>query len=76
MRSDAAREALKLARELHDTPIEATLPTVDNSLAAIAAAREAATEAEGQDDSVPDDDAGPDDATQSPISVPAGSGAV
>lgn len=42
MRAESSREALKIARELHDTAIEITLPKVDNSLAAIAAAREAA----------------------------------
>lgn len=42
MHAESSRKALKLARELHDTAIEISLPTVDNSEAAIAAAREAA----------------------------------
>ncbi|MFA5664973.1 uroporphyrinogen-III C-methyltransferase [Castellaniella sp.] len=41
MRDESARQALKLARELHDTPIEIRLPGLENSLAALAAAREA-----------------------------------
>ncbi|WP_322994893.1 uroporphyrinogen-III C-methyltransferase [Castellaniella sp.] len=41
MQEETSRQALNLARALHDTPIETTLPSVDNSLAAIAAAREA-----------------------------------
>lgn len=41
MRSGQSREALDLARGLLDTAIETRLPTVDNSLEAIAAARDA-----------------------------------
>ncbi|MFA7436725.1 uroporphyrinogen-III C-methyltransferase [Castellaniella sp.] len=41
MRDASARQALKLARDLYDTPIEIELPGLDNSLAALAAAREA-----------------------------------
>ncbi|CDM24367.1 hypothetical protein BN940_09536 [Castellaniella defragrans 65Phen] len=55
MRAESAREALKIARELHDTPIEIALPTVDNSLAAIAAARDAAAEEDEQDAPAPGD---------------------
>ncbi|MFT0534006.1 uroporphyrinogen-III C-methyltransferase [Castellaniella hirudinis] len=51
MRAEASRQALALARALHDTSIEITLPTVDNSLAAIAAAREA--QADAHDAAVP-----------------------
>lgn len=78
MRAEPAREALKLARDLHDTPIELTLPTVDNSLAAIAAARDAAEAAE-QEDSIPDVDSGedaPPPASVSPVDAPAGPDAV
>uniref|UniRef100_UPI00333ED642 uroporphyrinogen-III C-methyltransferase n=1 Tax=Castellaniella defragrans TaxID=75697 RepID=UPI00333ED642 len=41
MRSEQSREALGIARALLDTAIETRLPTVDNSLDAIAAARDA-----------------------------------
>ncbi|HWK70078.1 MAG TPA: uroporphyrinogen-III C-methyltransferase [Burkholderiaceae bacterium] len=40
-RSQQVRQALKIARQLADTPIDVKLPTVDNSLQAIAALREA-----------------------------------
>ncbi|MGB3289295.1 MAG: uroporphyrinogen-III C-methyltransferase [Burkholderiaceae bacterium] len=40
-RSQQARQALKIARQLADTPIDVKLPTVDNSLQAIATLREA-----------------------------------
>ncbi|MFW7342819.1 uroporphyrinogen-III C-methyltransferase [Pollutimonas sp. H1-120] len=40
-RSQQVRQALKVARQLADTPIDVKLPTVDNSLQAIAALREA-----------------------------------
>ena len=76
MHAESSREALKLARELHDTPIEIALPTVDNSLAAIAAAREAA---ESEQDDAPADEGGdPDDAPAvlSPALAPAAPGAV
>ena len=80
MRADAAREALKLAQELRDTPIEITLPTVDNSLAAIASARDAAEAAETADptDSLPDpgDDPDAEPAIESPAVAPAGAGAI
>ncbi|HEX7388365.1 MAG TPA: uroporphyrinogen-III C-methyltransferase [Castellaniella sp.] len=42
MHAESSRQALKIARELHDTAIEIQLPTVDNTLQAISAAREAA----------------------------------
>ncbi|MGB5808312.1 uroporphyrinogen-III C-methyltransferase [Castellaniella sp.] len=77
MRAESAREALKIARELRDTAIEVRLPTVDNSLAAIAAARDAAEEDE-QDGNTPDD-SGPDDAAsavRSPAGAPVGAGTV
>ena len=77
MRTESAREALKLARDLHDTPIELTLPTVDNSLAAIAAARDAA-EASDLDDSQPDENAEPEDspAAVQPVANPAEPGVI
>lgn len=61
MKSPASREALKLARQLYDTPIEATLPTVDNSINAVTALRDAlaAQEQSGPDDS--GDEASPQD---------------
>ncbi|MFC4299634.1 uroporphyrinogen-III C-methyltransferase [Castellaniella hirudinis] len=77
MRDESAREALKIARELRDTAIEIKLPTVDNSLAAIAAARDAVEEDE-QDGSAPDD-ASPGEAVPaepSPAGAPVGAGAV
>src|SRR3546814_3707930 len=40
-KSQQTRQALKIARQLADTPIDVKLPTVDNSLQAIAALREA-----------------------------------
>ncbi len=66
MRSEASRKALKLARDLHDTPIETRLPTVDNSLAAIAAARDAAAaqDAARQGDAASAPDAAPEAAPQ------------
>lgn len=77
MRAESSREALKIARELRDTAIEVKLPTVDNSLAAIAAARDAAAAEDEQDGNAPDD-SGQDDATPapSPAVAPAGAGAV
>lgn len=78
MRAESSREALKIARELHDTPIVIALPTVDNSLAAIAAARDAAAAEEEQDQDAPDDDSGQDaaPAVLSPVAAPAGAGAI
>ncbi|MGB6008075.1 uroporphyrinogen-III C-methyltransferase [Castellaniella sp.] len=83
MRSESSRQALKLVRALLDTPIEVALPTLDNSLAAIAAARDAET---AQDDSAaPDDSEGAPDApaqdpadpaVQTPAAAPTGAGAV
>lgn len=85
MRAESARQALKLARELHDTPIEITLPGVGNSLAAVAAARDA--EAAQESDS-PDDGAAAPQAPehnesdpqtpllQTPARAPASAGAV
>ncbi|MHA3902676.1 uroporphyrinogen-III C-methyltransferase [Castellaniella sp. WN] len=75
MRAESSREALKIARELRDTAIEVTLPTVDNSLAAIAAARDAAAAEDEQNDGNAPDDSGQDDAAptvQSPAMAPAG----
>ncbi|MBV6271668.1 uroporphyrinogen-III C-methyltransferase [Alcaligenaceae bacterium CGII-47] len=46
MKDASAREAASLARRLQDTPIETQLPTVDNSIEAIAALREAAASEE------------------------------
>ena len=82
MRAESSREALKIARELHDTAIEVKLPTVDNSLAAIAAARDAAAAEDEQGGNASDDsgqdDSGQDDAAPapSPAVAPAGAGAV
>lgn len=77
MRDESAREALKIARELRDTAIEIKLPTVDNSLAAIAAARDAVEE-DGQDDNAPDDSSPGETAPAelSPAAAPVGAGAV
>lgn len=77
MRSESSRRALKLARDLHDTPIEIQLPTVANTLAAIAAAREAAA----AEDAAPDDGGGDGSdqdspASRSPVRAPAGPGHV
>ncbi|WP_298016866.1 uroporphyrinogen-III C-methyltransferase [uncultured Castellaniella sp.] len=79
MRAESSRQALKLVRALQDTPIEVALPTLDNSLAAIAAARDAEA---AQDDGAPDDsgdapDQNPSDpAVQTPAAAPVGAGAV
>ncbi|CAM5203470.1 Uroporphyrin-3 C-methyltransferase OS=Castellaniella defragrans OX=75697 GN=HNR28_002317 PE=4 SV=1 [Castellaniella defragrans] len=75
MRTESSRQALKIARDLHDTAIEIQLPTVDNTLQAIASAREAAAAEDsqqnpGDDGDVPDDDAQP--TSQSPVAAPAG----
>jgi uroporphyrin-3 C-methyltransferase len=73
MHAESSRQALKLARALHDTPIEIQLPTVDNTLQAIAAAREAAAAEDSQQQDPGDDDDSDDDApTQSPAVAPAG----
>ncbi len=85
MRAESARQALKLARALHDTPIEVALPGVDNSLAAIAAARDA--EAAQENDLSNDGAASPDAPAQNesdpqppilrtPAQAPASAGAV
>ncbi|TAN30728.1 MAG: hypothetical protein EPN31_02310 [Castellaniella sp.] len=75
MHAESSRQALKLARDLHDAPIEVQLPNVDNTLQAIAAAREAAAAEDSQQDSGgdgsdPGNDASP--ASQSPAAAPAG----
>lgn len=75
MRAESSRQALKLVRALLDTPIEAALPTMGNSLAAIAAARDAEA---AQDDGTPGEpDAPPaqDDADPA-VQTPASAGAV
>src|SRR3546814_12525970 len=41
MKSPDSREALKLARQLYDTPIQAALPTVDHSINPLTALRDA-----------------------------------
>lgn len=75
MQAESSRQALTLARSLHDTPIEITLPTVGNSLAAIAAARDA--EAAQDDGSAPDEPDTPDQNEDDPaVQTPAGAGAV
>lgn len=66
MRAETSREALTIARELRDTAIEIQLPTVDNSLAAIAAARDAAAAQDEQEGSIPEDSGPADDATVPP----------
>lgn len=75
MHAESSRQALKLARELHDAPIEVQLPTVDNTLRAIAAAREAAAADDSRQDPG-DDGADPGDGaqpvSQSPAVAPAG----
>lgn len=78
MRSESSRQALKLARDLHDTPIETTLPTVANSLAAIAAARDAQAD---QDDTGAAGVAGQDMESAEPVpsesqQVPASTGSI
>ncbi|MGB6241127.1 MAG: uroporphyrinogen-III C-methyltransferase [Castellaniella sp.] len=74
MRAEASRQALTLARTLHDTPIEASLPSMSNSLAAIAAARDAEA---AQDDNASDDpDAPIQDDSAPAVQTPAGAGAV
>jgi uroporphyrin-3 C-methyltransferase len=54
MKAASSREALKLARQLQDTPIETKVPGVDNSIEAIAALREAMA-AQEQDEDAPED---------------------
>lgn len=74
MREASSREALKLAQQLQDTPIETQLPGVDNSLEAIAALRDALAaqdQAGGSQDEPPDQPS--DEGT--PSNVPAGSAA-
>lgn len=75
MRAEPSRQALKLARELHDTPIETQLPSLGNTLDAIEAAREAAAAAQdakhgGPDDDDADPNAAP--ASRSPVSTASG----
>jgi uroporphyrin-3 C-methyltransferase len=75
MRAESSRQALKLARDLHDAPIEVQLPNVDNTLQAIAAARDAAAaddsrQDSGDDGSDPANDAAP--VSQPPAAAPAG----
>ncbi|WP_417250988.1 uroporphyrinogen-III C-methyltransferase [Castellaniella sp.] len=73
MRAETARQALKLARSLHDTTIEISLPTVDNSLAAIAAARDVEAAQEAAPEAAPD----PSEGTNPPaVQSPATDGAV
>jgi uroporphyrin-3 C-methyltransferase len=75
MHAESSRQALKLARNLHDAPIEIQLPSVDNTLQAIASARDAAAaedsqQGSGDDGADSDDDAPP--ASQSPVAAPFG----
>ncbi|MGS1116115.1 uroporphyrinogen-III C-methyltransferase [Castellaniella sp. UC4442_H9] len=75
MHAESSRQALKLARNLHDAPIEIQLPSVDNTLQAIASARDAAAAEDSQQGSGDggadsDDDAPP--ASQSPVAAPFG----
>lgn len=65
MRSGQSREALGIARALLDTAIETRLPTVDNSLEAIAAVRDTlnaqdASESQSSDPESPASPANPD----------------
>lgn len=55
MHSENAREALNLARELHDTSIEIKLPDLNNSLSAIAAVRDDLSAEETDNASVADE---------------------
>ncbi|WP_103035338.1 uroporphyrinogen-III C-methyltransferase [Castellaniella caeni] len=86
MRAESSRQALKIARSLHDTPIEVSLPSVNNSLTAIAAARDAEA---AQEDDAPDEDeqqapdAAPQEEADPPssgvlpsVQAPAGAGTV
>jgi len=75
MHAESSRQALKLARNLHDAPIEIQLPSVDNTLQAIASARDAAAaedsrQGSGDGGADSDDDAPP--ASQSPVAAPFG----
>jgi uroporphyrin-3 C-methyltransferase len=80
-RSPQVRQALKIARQLADTPIDVKLPTVDNSLQAIAALREAgAKQAEDGAIAAPAPSAAPsepdtDAAPQADPNAPAGESA-
>lgn len=76
MRAESSREALRIARELRDTAIEVKLPTVDNSLAAIAAARDAAAAQDEQDGAMPEDPAPDDPAPDTPSPDDSGQGDV
>ncbi len=75
MRSQQSREALGLARSLLDTAIETRLPTVDNSLDAVAAARDAISAHEapepGQESSDPESKAPADAAAAGSPAAPA-----
>lgn len=66
------REAIRLAHQLEDTPIEAQLPTVDNSIEAIAALRDTMA---AQDRANESQDESPDEPSDegAPSDVPAGS---
>lgn len=76
MRAEPSRQALKLARSLHDTPIEVSLPDVGNSLAAIAAARDAeAARSDEQDPGNGDPGAPSDDSAAPAVQSPASAGA-
>ncbi|MER1968074.1 uroporphyrinogen-III C-methyltransferase [Castellaniella sp. GW247-6E4] len=70
MRSQQSREALSLARALLDTVIETRLPTVDNSLDAVAAARDAISAGEAPS---PDQES-PDSAPKIPADAGGGAG--
>ncbi len=76
MRADSSREALRIARELRDTAIEVKLPTVDNSLAAIAAARDAAAAQDEQDGTMSEDPTPDDPAPDTPSPDDSGQGDV
>lgn len=75
MHAESSRQALKLARNLHDAPIEIQLPSVDNTLQAIASARDAAAaedSQQGSGDDGSDSDDGAPPASQSPVAAPFG----
>lgn len=81
MKSPDSRAALKLARQLYDTPIQASLPTVDNSINAITALRDALSAQEpsdlgggGDDGSEPDGDTVQPEDTSPQGQVPAQGG--
>lgn len=72
------REAIKLAHQLQDTPIEMQLPTVDNSIEAIAALRDSmaaqdrANESPDESPDEPSDESVPSDVPTGSVTSPGG----